>query len=337
MYGIPYRHPSIKNKRLQDPHVVILGAGASIAACKIDKNGKTVPALSNIHKVLGITDMLNGYGFSAEELEDFELLFSNINGKGEWAELQDNLESAVRNYFKSLELPDEPTIYDYLILSLTEKDAIVTFNWDPFLMQAYRRNLTVGNLPQLIFPHGNVGVGLCYDCKVKGYADCLCPNCFKELSDMKLLFPVHRKNYYDGEIIQNEWAEAKRVLSRAAGVTVFGYSAPETDFEAYNLLKDSYKKSNITTIAPFSIINLKEAEEEQRSKWSDIYDKHMVTFHETFYESLLWSAPRVSLESLFDAILQQQPRANVKSFRTFAPLEKLQGFVKTITEYDMGA
>ena len=55
MYGIPYRHPSIKNKRLQDPHVVILGAGASIAACKIDKNGKTVPALSNIHKVLGLT------------------------------------------------------------------------------------------------------------------------------------------------------------------------------------------------------------------------------------------------------------------------------------------
>lgn len=45
MYGIPYRLPSIKNKRLQDPHVVILGAGASIAACKIDKNGKMVPAL----------------------------------------------------------------------------------------------------------------------------------------------------------------------------------------------------------------------------------------------------------------------------------------------------
>ena len=335
MYGVPYRLPNIKNKRLQDPHVVILGAGASIAACKIDKNGKTVPALSNIHKVLNLTDMLDGYEFSVEELENFELLFSNINGKREWAKLQNYLESAVKNYFKELELPDEPTIYDYLVLSLTEKDAIVTFNWDPFLMQAYRRNLTVGNLPQLIFPHGNVGVGLCYDCKVKGYADCLCPNCFKKLSDMKLLFPVHRKNYYDGEIIQNEWVEAKRALSRAAGVTVFGYSAPETDFEAYNLLKDSYKMSNIATIAPFSIINLRKAEKEQRNKWSDIYDKHMITFHETFQESLLWSAPRVSLESLFDAALQQQPRANVKSFRNFATLEELQEFVKTITEYDM--
>lgn len=335
MYGIPYRLPNIKNKRLQDPHVVILGAGASIAACKIDKNGKTVPALSNIHKVLNLTDMLDGYEFSVKELENFELLFSNINGKREWAKLQNYLESAVKNYFKELELPDEPTIYDYLVLSLTEKDAIVTFNWDPFLMQAYRRNLTVGNLPQLIFPHGNVGVGLCYDCKVKGYADCLCPNCFKELSDMKLLFPVYRKNYYDGEIIQNEWVEAKRALSRAAGVTVFGYSAPETDFEAYNLLKDSYKMSNIATIAPFSIINLRKAEEEQRNKWSDLYDKHMITFHETFQESLLWSAPRVSLESLFDDTLQQQPRANVKSFRNFATLEELQEFVKTITEYDM--
>ncbi len=330
-----YRIPNIKNRRLQDPHVVILGAGASIAACRIDKNGKSVPTLSNIHKVLGMKDMLSGYGFSKEALENFELLFSNINGKPKWIGLQNYLENEVRNYFKKLELPNEPTIYDYLILSLTEKDAIVTFNWDPFLMQAYRRNLSVGNLPQLIFPHGNVGVGLCYDCKVKGYADCLCPNCFKELSDMKLLFPVHQKNYYDGEIIQNEWTEAKKVLSTAAGVTIFGYSAPETDQEAYNLLKDSYRISNIETIAPFSIINLKAAEKEQKNKWADIYDRHMMTFHETFYESLLWLAPRVSLEYLFDAILQQQPRAYVKSFQDFKTLEELQKFVGTITEYDM--
>lgn len=152
---------------------------------------------------------------------------------------------------------------------------------------------------------------------------------------MKLLFPVSKKNYYDGEIIQNEWTLAKKYLSMAAGVTVFGYGAPETDFEAYNLLKDSYKLSNITTIAPFSIINLKEAEEDQKKKWSDIYDEHMVTFHEKFQDSLLWNAPRVSLECLFDAILQQQPRANKKPFEEFKTLKELQEFVKTITEFDM--
>ena len=37
---VPYRLPNHKNKRLLDPHVVIVGAGASRAACKIDKNGK---------------------------------------------------------------------------------------------------------------------------------------------------------------------------------------------------------------------------------------------------------------------------------------------------------
>lgn len=61
----------------------------------------------------------------------------------------------------------------------------------------------------------------------------------------------------------------------------------------------------------------------------------MVTLHETFEDTLLWQAPRVSLEYLFDAILQQQPHANVKSFQKFGTLRELQEFVKTITEYDM--
>lgn len=65
-------------------------------------------------------------------MDNFELLFSKINGKPEYAKLQRILEPEVRDYFKSLKLPDEPTIYDYLILSLTEKDAIITFNWDSF-------------------------------------------------------------------------------------------------------------------------------------------------------------------------------------------------------------
>lgn len=37
---VPYRLPNHKNKRLLDPHVVIVGAGASRAACKIDKMEK---------------------------------------------------------------------------------------------------------------------------------------------------------------------------------------------------------------------------------------------------------------------------------------------------------
>ncbi len=334
-YSLPYRIPTISNKKLLDPHVVILGAGASIASCAVDKNGKTVPALANIHKILGLTEKLQSYGFSEAEMGNFELLFSNIIGIPKYSDLQKDLEIAVRNYFQNLQIPDEVTLYDYLVLSLTEKDAIITFNWDPFLLQAYLRNIDVGNLPQLIFPHGNVGVGICYDCKNKGYAKYLCPNCSKPLDDMPLLFPIHKKNYYDNSIIENEWNVAKYYLGRAAGITVFGYGAPETDIEAYNLLKESYNKSNITTIAPFSIINLESEEESQKKKWSEIYDDHMFSFSYSFKDSILWTSPRVSLEHLFDAILQQQPRSNTKSYQDFETLEDLQNFVKTITEFDM--
>ncbi len=217
---LPYRLPNFKDKRLLDPHVVIVGAGASIAACKTDKNGKEVPLLKNIHNILGLTDELAKYNFSDEQMADFEKLFSFIYGKNKYKNLQAKLEYEVCGYFSKLVIPDEPTLYDYLILSLTGKDAIISFNWDPFLMQAYRRNICVGNLPELIFPHGNSGVGLCYDCKVKGYANCLCPNCFKKLEQMPLLYPIGKKNYNSKPIIQNEWNRAREVLSKAAGITV---------------------------------------------------------------------------------------------------------------------
>jgi len=335
LFEPPYRLPTITNKRLKDPHVVIIGAGASKAACPTDKNGNTVPLLRNIHEVLGLTDKLKSYGFSESELSNFELLFSNICGKSEYGGLQKELEGTVHNYFQKLIIRDDVTLYDYLVLSLTDKDAIISFNWDPFLIQAYRRNIDVGNLPQLIFPHGNVGVGICYDCKIKGYANSLCNNCFKPFSDMPLLFPVGRKNYYDNSIIENEWNIAKNYLSRAAGVTIFGYSAPETDVEAYQLLKSSYQKSRITTIAPLTIINLAENEQEQKAKWQEIYDDRMLQYTDDFKNTILWESPRVSLETLFDAILQQQPRHIEKSFKDFVTLEELQTFVKTIDEFDM--
>lgn len=265
---LPYRIPNLKDKRLQDPHVVIVGAGASIAACKFDKNGRQVPLLRNIHHVLGLSKKLEEYGFSEQEMADFELLFSNIYGKTEHRELQEYLENKVFEYFSRLCIPDTPTYYDYLILSLTSKDCIISFNWDPFLLQAYKRNTSVGNLPEVVFPHGNAGVGVCYGCKVKGYAGAICPKCGRPLENMPLLFPIGKKNY-GSEIIRNEWAVAKQRLSVAAGITVYGYGAPVTDVEAMELMKGAYSESRVKEIAPFTIINLPMAEQEQREKWGN--------------------------------------------------------------------
>ncbi len=334
-FDLSYRLPQIKNRLLQDPHVVIVGAGATIAACPVDKSGKKVPALRDIHKILGLEELLLKYGFSKDEMEDFEALFSSIAGMEEYSDLQELLESRVKEYFKSLVIPDEPTLYDYLLLSLTQKDAIISFNWDPFLMQAYKRNISVGNLPQVFFPHGNTGVGLCYKCRIKQYSDCLCPKCYEPLTDMKLLYPVKQKKYQDGEIIENEWNMARDYLQRAAGVTIWGYGAPETDIEALNLLRDAYIKSDIRMIAPFTIVNLESCKKDQLKKWETIYDGKMLQYTDSFKQTLLWQNPRVSLETLFDAILQQHPRKEKKGFYEFESLEALQQYVQTITEFEM--
>ena len=332
---LPYRKPHIKNKRLTDPHVVIVGAGASIAACKYDKNGVEVPVLKNIHKVLGLETAIKDYGFSVSDIEDFEMFYSSIAMQPKYKDLAAYLENAVRDYFKKLELPDEPTYYDYLILSLTEKDAIISFNWDPFLAQAYRRNLKVGNLPMMIFPHGNVGMGICEDCHTIGYADTLCSECYNEFGDMPLLFPVGEKDYGKHSIIKFQWKQAQEYLSHAAGVTVFGYSAPVTDREAFDLMKNAYQESGMKEIALFEIINLESVREEQVTRWEELFNKKMMIYTDTLKNTQLWKFPRVSLEALFDAILQCHPREENKSFQSFNSLDDLQAFVKTIDEYEL--
>lgn len=332
---LPYRVPNMEGKRLLDPHVVIIGAGASKAACAYDKKGKQIPLLKDIHKVLGLTEMLAQYHFSDAEMQDFEMLYSAIYGRTEFVGLQKELEYAIGEYFRKLEIPDEVTYYDYLILSLTSKDVIISFNWDPFLMQAYRRNLSVGNLPGLIFPHGNAGVGICHRCNVLGYANCLCPNCLKELKQMPLLYPVGQKNYNDKPVIKSQWRMAAEKLERAAGITVYGYGAPITDREVVDLLKVAYSKSHIRDIAPFTIINLPENRDEQMERWAEFFEPRMMLYCGNIEDSLLWGNPRVSLEALFDSILQQHPRAVMRPFSKFERLSELQEFAKTINEFDM--
>ena len=43
-------------------------------------------------------------------MEDFEKLFSDINGKTEYRDLQKKLEYEVCDYFSKLQIPDEPMI-----------------------------------------------------------------------------------------------------------------------------------------------------------------------------------------------------------------------------------
>lgn len=125
------------------PHVVILGAGASCAAIPNgDKNGKRISAMNGFIDKLGLTDIISKVKINtaSNNLEDIYMeLDERSKTEPDCNNVKIELEKVIWDYMSSFVLPDEPTIYDYLVMSLTSKDLIATFNWDPFLVQAIGR------------------------------------------------------------------------------------------------------------------------------------------------------------------------------------------------------
>lgn len=102
-------------------------------------------------------------------------------------------------------LPDNPTIYDYLVLGLREKDVIATFNWDPFLIQAHRRNRHVTSLPDIRFLHGCIAFKTCPEHDILGGPYEECPECHCDLIGGQLFFPDEDKDYAKDELIYRDW------------------------------------------------------------------------------------------------------------------------------------
>ena len=153
------------------------------------------------------------------------------------------MEKKLYEYFSNVQLPSFLTIYDLLILSLTEKDCIVSFNWDSLLIQAYNRVAKITwNRPKILFLHGNVGAGVCKDCMTFGLIQNYCRKCGKPYNAVPLLYPVEQKDYNSDSFIRDQWSVAKYYISKAGKVTIFGYSAPSSDKEASEILKAAFSK-----------------------------------------------------------------------------------------------
>ncbi len=151
----------IKDTNMKRPHVVILGAGASLAAFPNgDKYGTKLPLMNNLVDTLDLRSILESNNIKYDE-NNFEETYSGLYDKAEHKNLLRTIEKKIYEYFLKLELPDYPTIYDHLVLSLRNKDLIATFNWDPFLFKAYTRNHKKFDLPHIFFLHGNVSIGYC--------------------------------------------------------------------------------------------------------------------------------------------------------------------------------
>jgi hypothetical protein len=284
-------------------HTVILGAGATIAAIPNgDRNGRKSSVMNGLIEELNLQDVLRGIHLCTES-NNLEDIYSELYSRPECREACQELERRLYDYFSSLELPDEPTVYDLLILSLTKKDLIATFNWDPLLIQARERCAQITtNLPEIICLHGNVAIGHCPEHKLYGPKNIICPQCNKPLTPTNLLFPVAKKDYDADSFISASWKDTESYIDHSYMLTIFGYSAPASDMKAVSLLKKAWGDIDNRQLEEVSVIDII-AEDVMLEKWKDFIYSHHYNYTNDFFNSYLGRLPRRSCEATFARLM----------------------------------
>jgi len=321
-------------------HVVILGAGASIASTirNPEKNGKQLPSMDNFIDIVGLTDLIDSIPENLRA-SNFETLYTNLHNDNPSSELIKEIERRIQNYFGDMQLPDEPTIYDYLVLSLRGKDLIATFNWDPFLYQAWVRNRKfTKDLPRLSFLHGNVAIGYSKEDKRCGPVGMYMRKDGGYFEPTKLLYPIEQKNYTDDEFINVEWERTKYWLTKKSGTvraTIFGYGAPVSDVEAVSLLNNAWGTPDDRAMEQFEIIDIT-PEDELVERWEGFIHSHHYDTANNYFDSILGLNPRRTSESYFSHYLPMTPdeafRSNNPVPQDFKSLEELWEWHKPLIE-----
>lgn len=316
-----------------NPHIYILGAGASRAAFPNgDKHGMKLPLMADFIETLGLEVFLKNHGIKNES-NNIEDIYDTIYNSDPNSPILHEINDRINIYFSILQIPDEVTLYDKLLLSLQRKDAIFTFNWDPLLVQAYIRNGKIKELPRLYFLHGNVAIGVCTKDKRVGHKGNKCSVCGEYLEPSKLLYPIKDKDYNKDPFISGEWKELERYLNRAFILSIFGYAAPKTDIAAVKMMKNAWTLNSRFNINEIEIIDLRSKNKIEKN-WEDfIYKGHYSVF-KTFTHSMASIYARRSCEHWGDAMFQLVPWMERKIPR-FRKLEKLQNWIKPLIKEEL--
>lgn len=325
----------IKNPRNNKRHVVILGAGASLATTLLtngDKNGRKLPIMDDLVKILGLEELLKQVEIEFKS-KNFEDIYSELYSHVEYKNILEKIENCVYQYFNSLELPDNPTIYDYLVLSLRSKDVIATFNWDPLLPDAWERCRKITrNLPTLLFLHGNVRVATCERCKVIGKSGEMCPKCREMMIPTKLLYPIGEKNYNNIPFIKEQWDLLGQAINQAYALTIFGYGAPKSDVEAVNLMKKAWGNKEERSMEQIEIIDVKD-EEELANTWSEFIYSHHYDTYKSFFDSILCKVPRRTIETYYERFFNVT-FIDSHEYPKKITFDQLELFIQNLTKYE---
>jgi hypothetical protein len=262
--------------------------------------------------------------------DNFESIYANLKDN----KLREIIEQKVYKYFNKLSLPKSVTLYDRLLLALRKKDYILTFNWDPFLLDTYIRNEKyIDSLPSIYFLHGNVRAGFCEEDKFWGRIGDTCIACTKNYNPIPLLYPVEKKNYQQAHhYIAKCWEDANDILENAFNITIFGYGAPSSDVEAVSLLKKAWFKKSERQFERVEVIDIIDS-----STCHDRWHEFIPTGHldpvQSFEKSKLWLYPRRICEAMFHPMWKGQP-SEIFPLTNTDNLDELHNCIRGITKYE---
>jgi len=109
--------------------------------------------MDNLVETIGFGEKLNSLGINPHEL-NFELVCSRLFPDQKYKDLLLEIEEDIHRYFSNMQLPEYPTLYGHLLLSLRKQDLVAIFNWDPLLFDSWERlDELFGRayLPQVVF------------------------------------------------------------------------------------------------------------------------------------------------------------------------------------------
>jgi hypothetical protein len=314
------------------PHLVILGAGASLAALPDgDRFGNVLPVMNNFADVLRLADGIEASGVVCRE-RNFEDVYTEVSSNPGLTDLKESIEERVSGYFSVMRLPETPTIYDYLVLSLREKDYIATFNWDPLLYHATLRNHHIAPMPRILYLHGCAVVGYCLEDRIQGQAGTRCQKCGRPYTPTRLLYPVANKDYTADDFIDAQWKSIRFAMEHAWVVTVFGYGAPTSDAAAIDLLGDAWGSPDDRNLEEIEIIDIR-PEDDLRTNWNRFIHTHHYRTTDDYFSSLLGHFPRRTCEAMWNQLMeakfleyQQVPR--------FETLDELHEWASEIRSHE---
>ena len=283
----------IENPEIQGRHAVILGAGASRQAFpQGDANGNRVPLMNDFDELFGISKMLKDSDIHISHT-DFEGLYSTLIRKYTNHPIIKRIEDRIYYYFSSLQLPNYPTLYDHLLISLRPKDYIFTFNWDPFLFDTWNRWNNILPLPAIFYLHGNVRIGYCKEHLVYGAKTQSCPSCRQKLKPIPIIYPVENKEYGNA-FLKAQWEVLNKALSETHILTIFGYSAPTTDIRAIRAMESAWSRDN-KFIERIEVINT-QSRDELKNTWDPFIIRTYFDYEQDFYNSRIALNPRRTCE-----------------------------------------